>query len=80
MLRPMAITASHLRADVYRILDEILETGAPVEIERKGMRLRIVAVHDEPGSRLDRLQAHPGAVNGDPDELVHLDWSGEWTP
>ncbi|MEQ1500575.1 MAG: type II toxin-antitoxin system Phd/YefM family antitoxin [Myxococcota bacterium] len=70
--------ASELRADIYRVLDRVLETGIPVEIERNGRVLRIVA---EPlGSRLDRLVPHPDAVVGDLDELVHLDWSSEWRP
>jgi hypothetical protein len=34
-------TASRLRENVYRILDEVLETGVPVEIERRGKILRI---------------------------------------
>lgn len=37
----MAITASQLRQDVYRLLDHVLETGVPLEIERGGRRLRI---------------------------------------
>ena len=76
----MAITASRLRENVYRILDEVLETGTPVEIERGGRRLRIIVVQDDIGNRLDRLQSHPDAITGDPDDLVHLDWSGEWMP
>jgi len=75
----MAITASRLRENVYRILDAIIETGEPVDIERGGRRLRIIVL-DGPGNRLDRLEAHPGAVTGDPDDLVHLVWSGERTP
>ncbi len=34
-------TASHLRQNIYRILDEVIETGQPVEIERKGSVVRI---------------------------------------
>lgn len=73
----MPLTASQLRADIYRVLDEVLRTGQPAEIARNGHRLRIVAV-DRP-SRLDALVPHPDAVEGDPEDLVHLDWSGEWT-
>ena len=70
--------ASELRADIYRVLDRVLETGIPVEIERNGRILRIVA---EPVvSRLDRLVPHPDAWVGDPDVVVHLDWSSEWKP
>lgn len=72
------LTASALRANIYNVLDEIIRTGQPVEVERRGRRLRIVAV--DPQSRLDTLVAHPDAVVGDPADLVHLDWLGEWRP
>lgn len=75
----MAITASALRADVYRILDEVLETGQPVEIQRGGHRLLIVPA-DAPPSRLARVQPLSGLVADDPDDLVHLDWSHTWRP
>ena len=32
----MPVTASKLRENIYRILDQVLETGVPVEIERRG--------------------------------------------
>jgi hypothetical protein len=73
----MALTASKLRENVYRILDEVLETGVPVEIERGGKLLRISAV--EPASKLGRLKRRDCIV-GDPDGLVHLNWSAEWRP
>jgi prevent-host-death family protein len=38
----MTITASKLRENIYRILDEVAETGVPVEVVRKGVTLRIV--------------------------------------
>lgn len=72
----MTLTVSQFRQDIYRILDRVLETGVPVEVERRGRRLRIVAV-DPPG-RLDRLVGRPDVIVGDPEDLVHLDWSGEW--
>lgn len=75
----MAITASKLRADVYRILDEVLATGQPVEIRRGGRTLLIVSA-DASTSRLARLRPRPDLVVGDPDDLVHVDWSGEWQP
>lgn len=74
----MSITASKLRENVYRILDEVLATGVPVEIERNGRTLRIVA--DDGPARLDRLVRRPEAVVGDSDDLVHLDWSSDWRP
>jgi hypothetical protein len=43
MADPTRLTASKLRANIYRVLDQVLETGVPVEIERHGRRLRIIA-------------------------------------
>lgn len=73
----MPISASELRADVYNILDRVLESGEPVEIERKGRIVRLVP--DARPSKLSRLVRRPGVVVGDPEDLVHLDWSSEWS-
>lgn len=73
----MPIKPSQLRRDIYRILDEVLETGIPVEIDRDGRLLEIVPV--EPRSKLENLKPRTYLLC-DPEELVHLDWSGEWRP
>jgi hypothetical protein len=75
---PMALTASKLRANVYRLLDEVLETGRPLEIERNGKLLVIAPKERE--SIWDKLPRHEGFIVGDPDELIHIDWSSEWNP
>lgn len=71
----MALSASALRNDVYRLLDQVAETGRPLVIERKGRRLRIV--REDSGRRLDRLVRHD-CIKHDPESLVHIDWSEEW--
>ena len=77
----MAISASKLRANVYRLLDEVLETGKALEIERNG-EILVIAPREEKkkGSKLDNLPRREGAIIGDPDELIHMDWSSEWNP
>ena len=74
----MAISATQLRGDVYRLLDEVLETGRPLEIERGGKML--VIAPKEQQSIWDRLPRREGFIVGDPDELIHIDWSSEWNP
>lgn len=71
----MAVTASQLRADVYRLLDRAIETGEPLEIERNGVILRIVP--PAPRHWLDALPRRP--VTDDPEGLVSVDWSGSWS-
>lgn len=75
---PLGMKASELRQNIYRILDQVLETGEPVIIERKGRLLRIVA--DEPPGRLARLRPKPEYLATDPEDVVHIDWSDEWRP
>lgn len=74
MTRRYSISA--LRADLYRLLDRVLATGEPLEVERRGERLRIVPARRE--GRLDRLRPAEGYLTGDPESIVHLDWSSEW--
>jgi hypothetical protein len=71
------ITPSRLRANLYRILDQVLASRKPVEIERKGERLRIVV--DRPRN-LKLLRPHPGYLKVPQEDIVHIDWSGEWRP
>ena len=74
----MTMTATELRAKLYRVLDQVLQTGEPVEIVRNGQRLKIVpAGSAEPAKRLIQRLDY---LRCDPDEIVHLDWSDQWKP
>ena len=74
----MILTASKLRENVYKVLDEVIETGEPAEIMRKGVKLRIV-VEAPATSKLSKMKHRDGLV-GDPDDLVSMDWSHLWNP
>lgn len=71
----MPVSATKLRQNLYSILDQVLETGVPVQVERNGRLLMIEP--QEKKSKWDRLEVHE-LVNGDPEGIVHIDWSGEW--
>lgn len=71
----MAVNASTLRENIYRLLDQVLETGQALEIERKGKLLRVVPVAEP--AKIARLVQHD-CLHGDPEAIVHLDWSEEW--
>ncbi len=70
----MKIKATKLRQNLYRILDDILQTGIPVEIERNGRVLKIIP---EKINKLVNLEKHD-VIIGDPEGIVHMDWSSEW--
>jgi prevent-host-death family protein len=71
----MPITTSELRGNIYQLLDRVLETGQPLEIERKGKIVKIIPA--EQTSRIARLVKHD-CLKGDMGDIVHLDWSEEW--
>jgi prevent-host-death family protein len=73
-MESLSLTA--LRKRLFPIVDQVLDTGIPVEIERKGRKLLIVPV-DRSVSKLANLRKRQGIV-GDPDELVDIK-VGEWS-
>ena len=71
----MRVTASKLRENIYGILDQVLETGTPVEVLRKGKVLKIVP--EAKPDKFSKLKKRNYLV-GDPEDIVHMDWSNEW--
>ena len=66
---------SDVKSALDRVLEQVLKTATPIQFEFKGQRLAIMLV--ESPSKLSRLERHPDCLVGDPEEIVHLDWSGE---
>ena len=69
------MTATRLRQDIYNILDNVIETGIPVEIERKGGKLKIVP--EKRKNKLNNLKKRDLLV-GDPEDIINIDWIKEW--
>ena len=69
-----SISLTALRNNLFKIVDDIIKTGNPVEIERNGHRLKIIL--KEKRSKLDNLKPHDCIV-GDPDDLIQIK-VGEW--
>ncbi len=72
----MRVSLTLLRSNLYKIVDQVLETGIPVEIERKGKILKILS--ERKLSKLSHLQAHPNVINGNPNDIIDIDWLKEW--
>lgn len=75
---PQQASDSNTKREILGLLDKVIKTGVPVEIERNGKRLLISPA--EKRRDLDCLEEHPGFIFGNPDDLVHVDWSAEWKP
>jgi antitoxin (DNA-binding transcriptional repressor) of toxin-antitoxin stability system len=69
------VTPTELRANIYNLLDEVLESGLPLEIKKGEHRLRIVPV--EKADKFQNLISRPTVIQGDPEDLVALHWEDE---
>jgi len=66
------IKPTKLRENIYRLLDQVLETGVPIEIKRRGKKLRIVPMEDI--DKFQNLEYRPEIIRGDPEDLIHIEW------
>lgn len=73
----MPVTASQLRADVYNLLDHVLDTGEPLEVLRNGQILRITGRRRD---WLDELPRRPDVIVGDPGALADEPSPADWQP
>jgi len=69
------ISPTELRSNIYKLLDEVLESGVPIEINKGGKLLRIVPVVKT--NKLQNLVDRPDVITGDPDDLVNISWEKE---
>jgi len=69
------VTPTQLRSNIYRLLDEVLRTGIPLEIKKGDKILRIVPVDEI--DKLKNLISRPDIIQGDPEDLVEINWVNE---
>lgn len=78
----MPMTATKLRADLYRVIQHVITKGVPVEVELRGRKVRIVPA--EPRDKLAGLVKRPGVIVGDPGRLPKVKtfderkWRKKW--
>ena len=71
----MKLTVTKFRQDIYKYLDKAIDTGIPIELERKGNIIKIII--DNPKSILSNLEPH-NYFTGDYKEIDKIDWIKEW--
>jgi prevent-host-death family protein len=69
------ITVTELRGNIYKLLDEVLNTGIPIEINKGDKKLRIIPVKTK--NKLQNLVSRPNVIRGNPDDLVEISWEKE---
>ena len=66
------ITPTELRGNIYQILDDILNTGVPVKINKGGRKLIIAPIENI--DKLQNLRKRKHVIKGDSEDLVHITW------
>ncbi|MEH2090618.1 MULTISPECIES: type II toxin-antitoxin system Phd/YefM family antitoxin [unclassified Nostoc] len=69
------VTLTELSNNIERLLDEVLETGIPLEINKNGKLLKIVPLEKQ--DKLQNLTFKSDAIQGNPDDLVNISWEQE---
>ncbi|MBN1906909.1 MAG: type II toxin-antitoxin system Phd/YefM family antitoxin [Deltaproteobacteria bacterium] len=69
------VSPTELRNNIYKLLDEVLNSGIPIEINKGGKLLRIVPV--EKINKLANLTKKPDVIIGNPDDLPDISWGKE---
>ena len=78
----MTISATKLRADLYRVIDRVIDSGTPIEVDLRGRKVRIVP--SAPRDKLANLPKRPGVIVGNPDDLPKVKtfdeakWRRKW--
>ena len=71
------MTPTQLRKDLYSILDQILESGEGIEIEREFGS--VLLLPQRTAGKLERLPRRQ-TILGDVDSLDEISWEGVWQP
>ena len=70
--------ATHLRSNLFKVLNRVAQTGQPIEIECKGRTFKIIAL--DPPDKFANLQPHPDVFSVELEDLVKIEWTSAWRP
>ncbi|MCB9432730.1 MAG: type II toxin-antitoxin system Phd/YefM family antitoxin [Ardenticatenaceae bacterium] len=66
------ITVAQLHGDIDNLLQEVWDTGVPIEVIKGNQKLRVIPV--VPIDKFANLVHRPDVINGDSEELACLKW------
>lgn len=69
------VSPTELRSNIYKLLDDVLNSGVPLEINKGGKLLRIVPVAKS--NKLTNLVSRSDVIVGNSDDLVDISWEKE---
>ncbi len=67
---------TQLRQNIFNAIDKVIETGNPIEINRRGHKLKIVL--EAKKSKLASLVKRNNVIKCSNDDLIYNNWIREW--
>ena len=74
----MSVNLTQLRNNLYQCIDELISTGEPIHIQRKGVKIKII-IEEPVATTTRKFPKHANVYMGNPEDLVSMDWSSEWS-
>jgi len=72
----MTITTTELRKKIFSELDKVITTGQPLEVRRRGHKLKIIL--DKKKSKLSTLTKKENIITCSDDELIYDNCLKDW--
>ena len=69
------VNATQLRQNLYKTLDEIIKTGKPARVERKG---KVLLISPEPILKQKRIFKKRKLLINPEENITRIDWMKDW--
>lgn len=76
------ISVTKLRKELFKVMDQVANSGQPVFVERNGVRIKISRDEENKLSKIERMRNYkgPSVLKVPIEEIENLDWSDTWKP
>lgn len=78
----MIVSVTKLRKELFKLMDQIAQSGEPVFVDRNGIRIKISRDESSEISKFDRIKKfHGESVLKCPiEEIENIEWDSVWEP
>ena len=78
----MIVSVTKLRKELFKLMDQIAQSGEPVFVDRNGIRIKISRDESSEISKFDRIKEFQGesVLKCPIEEIENIEWDSVWEP
>ena len=78
----MIVSVTKLRKELFKLMDQIAQSGEPVFVERNGIKIKISRDESSEISKFDRIKEFQGesVLKCPIEEIENIEWDSVWEP